>query len=167
MDNAPILTPDPGPTASGLTSHELDAVRARRASLSRAASTLKEVLRTPQETGVPVRAGILLGAVVGLADVWATHSEQTGGPDGVLAQVLTDCPRLAPAIARLRREHVEVSVALATARRQLEALPADAGTDPATDVPALTAALTAVERHRRDGRTLLHDAYQVDLGLGE
>jgi len=167
MDNAPILTPGHGPAAPGLSSHELDAVRARRASLRQAVLAVKEVLRTPPDGAAAVPAGALLGAVTDLADVWATHSAETESADGVLAQVLNDSPRLAPAIDRLRREHGQVAEALATAGRALVALAPGVQLDPVTGVPDLVRALDTVDRHRRDGRNLLHDAYHVDLGLGE
>jgi len=165
MDNAPIISPDPGPATTGLTARELDAVRARRASLRQASRTAWDVLRA--DGGPPAHAGALLEAVDVLGGVWATHSAETESPDGVLAQVLADCPRLAHAITRLRQEHEQVAQALAAVHRQLAAAPSDAPVDPATGVPALANALDTVERHRRAGRELFHNAYQVDLGLGE
>lgn len=150
MDNAPIISSD-----QGLTERELQAVRARRASLRRATAAVTEVLRTPSEGGLQT-------ALDELERVWARHTTATEAPDGVLDQVLADSPRLAPAIARLRREHGEVAAQLRDARRALAGDPPD----PAARA-ALERMLAAVNRHRRDGRELLHNAYQVDLGLGE
>jgi hypothetical protein len=176
MDNAPILTPGHGPTASGLSPHELEAVRARRASLRRSAEAVREVLEQPPAGDRPGSAGAVRAAVERLVEVWTAHSVATSGPDGVLEQVLADSPRLAPAIGRLRREHDEIALALDAARRLLATAPPAPGVPapdvPAPDVPApgvteLLKALHAIDRHRRDGRELLHNAYQVDLGLGE
>lgn len=164
MDNAPIMSPDPGRTASGLSPQELDEVRARRASVRRAAGRLRQVLDLERDTAT---AGDALAAVRDLDQVWRTHTRVTESPDGMLAQVVTDCPRLAPAVERARHEHVVVAAALDAVCGRLAGQPPDAPVGAGIDRPALLRLLTAVDRHRRNGRDLIYQAYHVDLGLGE
>jgi hypothetical protein len=177
MENAPVLGPYPDPMSGGLSTSELDAVRARRAGLRRASRAVREVLRTPPGSVAALTQPPLEAALAELAEVWARHTAQTEADDGVLAQVLADCPRLAPAIGRLRREHAAVAEALAAVAGALAAVRAEPGTADAVavaaepgPVPAATGLdrlLDTVEKHRRAGRELLYEAYQVDLGLGE
>jgi hypothetical protein len=169
MDRTPILVPRPGPLPElgtgldpGSPPAEPDALLRRRAGLRRASDTIRVVLREP----CPPR--LVPAAVARLDEVWARHVSGTESPDGVLEQILTDCPRLAPVIGRLRRQHREVTDALTVVRRRLtEAPEADHATVAAAVVPVLFRVLDVVDRHRREGRRLLHDAYHVDLGLGE
>lgn len=158
MDDAPMIV-TPGPVGPGLSRQELAAVRARRAGLRRAVAAAREALAAPAEGGRGPLPGPLEEALAQLERVWAEHTAGTESPHGVLAQVVADCPRLAPAVERLRAEHATVAAGLAAART-----PGDPGGTPAA--PGLAALLDAVDRHRRAGRDLLHEAYQVDLGLG-
>lgn len=170
MDNAPIISPDPGTTASGLSPEELDEVRARRASVRRAAARLRELLDRvpgPDEEGAAVTAGTALAAVRNVDRVWRNHTSVTESPDGMLAQIVADSPRMAPAVDRARHEHEVVAATLSTVCGRLAGLPADSPIDDGIDRPALLRLLTAVDRHRLNGRDLIYQAYQVDLGLGE
>jgi hypothetical protein len=161
MNNAPILKHMSGAPVPGLAHRGVEEVQARRASLHGACAGVREALRSPDRPG----DGAVLAAVRELARVWRAHSSETERRDGVLDQVLADCPRLSPTVGRLRHEHQVVSEKLRAVERLLDAPPLRPGPDPA--LPVLTRVLTAVDRHRRDGRNLLYDAYQVDLGLGE
>ena len=169
MENAPILNQQPealAPRAApALPEPEVHRVRARRAGLHRASVETRELLGATADGGPAPSA--LHAAVVRLDVVWADHAAATEAADGILAQVVTDCPRLAPAVARLRRDHATVAAALLAVERLLA--PGDEGDAP--DAPAARTALghvlDGVDRHRRAGRLMLHECYQVDLGLGE
>jgi hypothetical protein len=127
----------------------------------------------------PAAGPAQLAALDQLQAVWTEHSAVTEQPGGMLAQIVTDCPRLAPAADRLRHEHATVSQALAAARAALDpgtssppgsgtagqAAETDTGGTGASSL--LRAVADAVDRHREAGRSLLYEAYQVDLGLGE
>ena len=165
MNNAPIISPDPGDVAHHLSQHDVEEVRARRASLRRAGAGVRELLRGPGP-GAPASGGAVLAAVRELGQVWARHTAATEAGDGMLAQILGDSPRLSPAVGRLRREHEAVTDALRAVERLLAQAGPEAPVGPPAG-PALDRLLDAVDRHRRDGRRLIYDAYQVDLGLGE
>jgi hypothetical protein len=155
MDTAPI--PGPDTLAVPLTVDlpvDLDAVRARRASLRLACARVRQRLDGT--------AADLLEVVTDLDRLWATHTAETEGADGMLGQVLVDCPRLAPVVLRLRREHETVAADLREVGRRLAATPAGAA-----ELHDVVRTLAAVEAHRRASRELIYDAYHVDVGLGE
>jgi hypothetical protein len=159
MDNAPILHQVP----AGLTERAVEEVQARRASLRQACAGVREAVRT-SSGGAP--AGAVLTSVQQLGIVWRRHTVDTERPEGVLEQILADCPRLSPTVSRLRREHQALADALRAMERLLDP-PVTVPVDPVAPMPALTELLQAVDRHRRHGRELIYDAYHVDLGLGE
>ncbi|HEY6796227.1 MAG TPA: hypothetical protein VI248_16250 [Kineosporiaceae bacterium] len=148
----------------GLTDHDVEAVQARRASLRRACAGVQEALRTPGGPG----EGAVLAAVRELRHIWHVHTSDTERRDGVLDQVVADCPRLSPAVGRLRHEHQVVAESLRAVERLLDETAAEPHADGAGEaLPTLTGVLDTVDRHRRMGRDLLYQAYNVDLGLGE
>jgi hypothetical protein len=138
-------------------STDLRAVRVRRAGLRRACEGLRAVLADGAEPGR------LRAAAAEVEELWATHIGQTEAPDGVLAQILADCPRLAPMVSRLRADHPAITRRLDGARQRLD------GPDPGPERAAdeLLAALAAIDRHRNGGSELIYRAYTVDVGLGE
>jgi hypothetical protein len=166
MDNAPIPGQEtlaataPGPPDLDL---DLDAVRARRTSLRVTCAAVRRLLPDDTHGAAPVPADRLLEAVTDLDRIWTTHTGETESADGMLAQILHDCPRLAPSVGRLRREHRIVAAELRIVEHRLAAVPAGGPADPR----GVTHLLDAVEAHRRAGRELIYDAYHVDLGLGE
>jgi hypothetical protein len=162
-DNAQVTSPDHDDTVSGLTTHEVEVVRARRASLRRAVTEVRRMLGTPDGgAGADGGADAVLIALAQLDRVWDNHTRVTESPDGMLEQILADAPRLSPEVARLRAEHASVAVALAAVQQQLAGQPRQA-----RQSPELSRALDAVDRHRREGRELIYRAYQLDIGLGE
>jgi len=155
MESAPITSPGvplPAQETAGIPREELDAARVRRASLRRAAAGVRDATG-PAE---------LSAAADELRQVWTAHTEDTESPDGMLAQIVQDCPRLSPAVERARAEHGRIAAALDAVRSRLEP-----GVELSDGVrSAVEAVLGAVDRHRLDGRQLIYDAYAVDLGLG-
>src|SRR5690242_202206 len=108
MNNAPII----GQEAVAVTATapleldlDLEAAKARRESLRHACARVRRLLPGDPAGG----AAALLAAVTDLDRTWRTHTAETESPDGMLAQVLHDCPRLAPSVRRLRREHEVVA----------------------------------------------------------
>jgi hypothetical protein len=142
-------------------STDLDAVRVRRAGLRAACERLRAALPDRAGSSGPNAAELTVAA----ADVdrlWQRHIDQTEAPDGVLAQILGDAPRLAPMITRLRADHPEVTRRLRAAADSLAAGP---GLLEAAD--HLRAALAAIDKHVGGGGELIYLAYNVDLGGGE
>ena len=91
---------------------------------------------------------------------FGVHRRLTEGPDGLYAEVLGSAPRLTHAIALLTREHVAVHAALLAFQRRV-ARPEATATELREYGDEL---LDGLNRHRRRGAELLHQAYQIDLG---
>jgi len=144
-----------------LSPADLTVVRNRRAGLRRACRELARHAAAGV-TGPADRVALTRSLDV-VAERWDRHVAETEAPGGLLEQVLTDAPRLATTVARLRREHRAICDLIAEARAQLVAPDAT----PDAVASRLQALLGAVERHSRAGGELLHGAYNVDIGLGE
>jgi hypothetical protein len=90
------------------------------------------------------------------------HVVETEADGGLLNQILTDAPRLANAVYRLRQDHVELSDAVAA----LLIRPAPGNGDSAAIRDAGLSLLGQLARHRQRGADLLYEAYNVDVGGG-
>jgi Hemerythrin HHE cation binding domain len=143
------------------TSAELSTVRAHRIRLREAAQELEAALAAPLTGRLDGWARQVRPAVQRIRDAFAAHVSFTEGRGGLFDQIRTDAPRLVTALARLHREHGEITAGLAAAEEQLEA-GGEAGMARVRE--QLTAALTALSLHRQRGADLLYEAYQVDLG---
>jgi hypothetical protein len=139
---------------------DLPAIRARRANLRRTGARLREALDQPQGD-VEGWVGAVSAAAQALAEAWQTHSAVTESPDGVLAQIVDDAPRLARQVGRLQAEHAEIEALLRLAAGQL---PGAGAADPAGIRAELGAVLDRIARHRRTGGELIYQAYQIDIG---
>ncbi|HEY3501616.1 MAG TPA: hypothetical protein VGN37_02380 [Actinocatenispora sp.] len=111
--------------------------------------------------GAPVGAdwrGRAAAAVAALRSAFLVHVDDTEGPDGRYADLVTAAPRLAGAVGRLVREHPRIGGELSDLARVL--------TDPATARPPVGAAvvLRRLVRHQERGADLLYEAYVIDLG---
>jgi hypothetical protein len=149
------------PEDAAATSAELATVRAHRIRLREASQALEAALAAPL-TGRPDGwVGQVMPAVQRIREAFAAHVSFTEGRGGLFDQIRTDAPRLVTALARLHREHAEITAGLAAAEEQLEAR-GEAGMARVRE--QLTAALTALSLHRKRGADLLYEAYQVDLG---
>jgi hypothetical protein len=146
---------------------DLAAAHVGRAGVRRACARLRELLsassRGTADAGGPGPADAVAVALADLIRQWDNHIARTEGPDGLLEQILTDCPRLAPMVGRLGREHP----AIADRLRAAPQLRREGDPDLPAEVADLPTTLTAIERHHRDGGELIHRAYNVDIGLGE
>jgi hypothetical protein len=94
-----------------------------------------------------------LGPLVArLTETWHTHVTVTESDDGLLADVISEAPNLAPRCQSLREEHAAISDAL-------DAAPGD---------PAdLRAILADIDRHRHRGAELVYDAFNTDISTGD
>jgi hypothetical protein len=143
------------------TSAELATVRAHRIRLREASQELEAALAAPLTGRLDGWVRQVMPAVQRIREAFAAHVSFTEGRGGLFDQIRTDAPRLVTALARLHREHGEITAGLAAAEEQLEAR-GEAGMARVRE--QLTAALTALSLHRQRGADLLYEAYQVDLG---
>jgi hypothetical protein len=144
---------------------DLPAIRARRANLRRACARLKDALALPRGAGA-AWVGEVTPAMHGVAVGWETHIALTESPDGVLAQIVDDAPRLARQVGRLQAEHAEIGAGLRIAGEHLaEADLAEADLAGLARVQAeLGVVLDRIARHRVTGGELIYQAYQIDIG---
>ena len=139
----------------------LGAMRARRARLIKATDLVEEALITHPAATIAWRSNVR-DAIATLARTWDLHTQGSEQPDGLLAQLETDVPHLAPKVERMRREHRQVA---ATLRDTLTLTDdRDAPKDDVQD--AVATCLRLVETHRRHGGALVDEAYRVDIGGG-
>jgi hemerythrin HHE cation binding domain-containing protein len=139
----------------------LEAARGQRLSLRRAIAGLEDALtaRGGDPDGLPGRLGVALER---LQQVFAVHVEVTEGPGGLYQEIMENAPRLANRVTRFRREHVEITDAIA---RGLDAARADGDADAATALRDQAVRLLAdLVRHRKRGLDLVYEAYHVDIG---
>jgi hypothetical protein len=155
---------------------DIDAAAARRASLHSSTSHLRSLLAPSEGShhpfAHPLGRAALAGAVADVAHLWSRHIAATEAPEGLLAQIVTDAPRLAGTVERFRREHPLIGEQLAVVRQLLERIEAEAEAAEAhVEARALRerllALLDGIDRHRRGGHELIYRAYCVDIGLGE
>ena len=149
------------PEDAAATPAELATVRAHRSRLREASQELEAALAAPLTGRLDRWVGQVMPAVQRIREAFAAHVSVTEGRGGLFDQIRTDAPRLVTALARLHREHGEITAGLAAAEEQLEAR-GEAGMARVRE--QLTAALTALSLHRQRGADLLYEAYQVDLG---
>ena len=149
------------PDDAAATPAELATVRAHRSRLREASQELEAALAAPLTGRLDGWVGQVMPAVQRIREAFAAHVSVTEGRGGLFDQIRTDAPRLVTALARLHREHGEITAGLAAAEEQLEAR-GEAGMARVRE--QLTAALTVLSLHRQRGADLLYEAYQVDLG---
>lgn len=130
-----------------------------------------EVERAIAEAG-HARPGVwaegVCAALDSLRAALASHVELTEGEDGLFADLMERAPRLAYAIDLLRREHIDLAAAIATAHQELANPP---------EPPArswlehrrkeLTELVARFSRHRQRGAELTYEAFMTVLGGGD
>ena len=105
----------------------------------------------------------LVGHLDRLDDALAMHRADVEGPGGLHAQVLSDAPRVAPAVARLEIEHDRLADQIREARLRVGAISGDPeGVDEA--ITATRELVQRLRRHQSDADDLVHEAYRVDIG---
>jgi hypothetical protein len=138
----------------------LGEVRARREGMRSAMVELESAVSGP----VPGRedqwrAGVAR-ALTRLRTAFDAHVEVTESEDGVFAEVVEAAPRLANQVKRLHADHEDIGAGLAAVDARLHDDP-DGARDAALDLLSLLA------RHRYRGADLLHEAFCVDISVGD
>lgn len=105
----------------------------------------------------------LAGHLDRLDDALALHRADVEGPGGLHAQVLSDAPRVAPAVARLEIEHDRLSVAIRDVRLQVGSISGDPDAVPQA-IEATRALVGRLRQHQAEADDLVHEAYRVDIG---
>jgi hypothetical protein len=139
----------------------LEAARGQRLSLRRAIAGLEDALtvRGGDPDGLP---GRLAAALERLQQVFAVHVEVTERPGGLYQEIIENAPRMANKVTQFRREHVEITEAIARGLAAARA-PGDAGAAQALRDQAVRL-LADLVRHRKRGLDLVYEAYHVDIG---
>lgn len=144
---------------------DLDGIRRQRAELRDSMSALEQAL-----AGAPLRdyAGWAERVHAALTELSADFREHVGfteSSDGLYVDILATAPRLTGTVARLTREHVEITDLLGQLLARTER-PEDVDEARATDeVRQLGNALLGVLiRHRQKGSDLVYEAYAFDVG---
>lgn len=108
---------------------------------------------------------VMLSRLDDLAETLDRHIEETEGPDGILADVMIDAPRLCRETDRLRAEHIQLGDQIVETR--LNAADRELGRDP-HQVKALHVSvhqlLTLLDGHCNRSVRLLQDSVVVDIG---
>ena len=150
--DAVAFAPDPG----------LDVLRRRRAELFESMGALRQALDARTPGRLETWSEWVEVALSELSADLRAHIAITEGPGGLHRDVVEVAPRLCHAVARLARDHVQISA-------MLDRLSSQAG-DVATveDVAEVrnvgAALLERLARHRRRGADLVFEAYATDIG---
>lgn len=139
--------------------------RAQRAGLRQAMDELEHALAAPaagRSAAWTARVGVAWRSLAAALD---THVVTTEADDGILADVVRAAPRVAHAADRLRREHPDLTAAVAAELAAVEAAPDEPAPEWVDDRRhAGTDTLARLSRHRQRGADLVYEAYEVDVG---
>jgi hypothetical protein len=136
----------------------VDRIAARRSELRRAMSDLEAALARPAHMD-DWMATILL-AMTDLGRVLADHIREVEAPDGLLAEILDEEPRLSAAIDDIRTDHVELRTRW---ERANEMLAGEETVDVRRVRRQLTGLLGHLTQHRQLGADLVYDAYNTTV----
>ena len=139
----------------------LEALRRQRAELRQSMSALELALARP----VPGRrmpwAERVHVALVEMSADLREHIDVTEGDSGLYVDILATAPRLSGAVARLTREHTQISDLV----EDLLARTSSPEREPVDEVRALcTTLLGLLVSHRQRGSDLVYEAYEFDVG---
>ena len=100
-----------------------------------------------------------------LLEALQAHIDEVEGPDGLLAQIIDEEPRLSAETDEFRREHVELLEACERTRKAI--LGARLVADGARVRRTVTSLLGRLTAHRQRGSDLVYDAYNVDIAASD
>ncbi len=142
---------------NGQRSEALVAASAKRVKLKQALSQVEVAAASPSaESGWRAR---LIRELEDLqAALWA-HVDEVEAPDGLLAEMTRQAPRLANQIAHVRDEHPGLCAQVAETINTVKN-----GSDVETLRAEVLETLTAIARHRQKGADLVYEGYSIDIG---
>ena len=138
---------------------DLSGLRRRRAQLSHGTLAVERALTDAATGGASSSTAEVVAAVGELLRTWQLHVQNSEDGDGLLAQVILDVPRVAPMVARIRREHRQIAADLERLATALAQAGSRVGHE--DDVRAV---LDQIARHRGAAGDLVHEAYHIDIG---
>ncbi|MGC2239285.1 MAG: hypothetical protein WA726_00440 [Acidimicrobiia bacterium] len=136
----------------------VDRIATRRSVLRMAMSDLEAALARPAHLGDWMPTVLL--AMTDLGRVLADHVREIEAPDGLLAEILDEEPRLSAAIDDIRKDHVELRE---TWERANEMLAGEGGVDAHRVRRHLIGLLGRLTQHRQMGADLVYDAYNTTV----
>jgi len=134
----------------------LDAARERRVELKQAMSALE--VAAAGAAGDPSWSDALRSALTDVRESFDAHVEEVEASDGLLAELISDCPRLSPKVQRLRDEHSTLGAQIDACLATLD------DPDPPEIRSEVLDLMVALARHRHAGADLVYEAYNVDIG---
>ena len=139
----------------------LEALRRQRAELRGSMSALELALAGPAPSGQVRWAERVHVALVELSADFREHVDLTEGQEGLYVDILVTAPRLSGAVARLTREHVQISDLV----DDLVARTSPAEGEDVDEVRGRgTSLLGLLASHRQRGSDLVYEAYEFDVG---
>lgn len=98
-----------------------------------------------------------------LDETLATHVAEVEAVDGLFDEIVDHAPRMAAAVAEMKRDHGRLTEAAGRAREAVDRSPLDA----LLVRRRVNGVLARLAEHRQLGAELLYDTYMVDLGYSE
>ncbi len=151
-------TVEPPPDLSPAT---LDAIRRRRKGVRAALDELERAVAAPATGRAEEWRRAVIDRLELLREAFTHHVVVTEGRDGLFEEIMTQAPRLAHQVDKLRGEHQAIGDALTRVLADRDA----------EDIEALREAVLqvmgAVVRHRHAGSGLVYEAYFVDIDAAD
>jgi hypothetical protein len=148
-------------SSSGSGPAPLETLRRRRSELRESMSALELALAGPAPSGHVRWCERVHVALVELSADFREHIEVTEGPDGLYVDILATAPRLSDAVARLTREHGQITDLV----KDVLARTSNPESEDVDEVRGLgTNLLGLLVSHRQRGSDLVYEAYEFDVG---
>jgi hypothetical protein len=104
-------------------------------------------------------------ALTTVQSAFDVHVRHTESRDGLFDDIVVQSPRLANAVERLRREHVELERCIEEQVKAFASPPVDLHADwIAARRHETVELLVLLARHRQRGADVVYEAYEVDIG---
>lgn len=110
------------------------------------------------------RVGARLDAFLGALHA---HIDDVEGPQGLLAQIVDEAPRLSAECDTFRTDHVAMVAATEAVKTAVENADQGASDDIADIRDRVQTILHDLVEHRQRGSDLVYDAYNVDIAAGD